>query len=105
MDGVAKLFSEPQPMIQITPQMRILVCIEPIDFRKGVDGLCGVCRRQLEADPFCAPCSFSVTKQRPLCVFLPMTVRGFGCAIRGCRAGVYFNGRRTLESMHSSCSL
>src|SRR5208337_3098357 len=53
MDGVAKLFSEPQPMIQITPQMRILVCIEPIDFRKGVDGLCGVCRRQLEADPFC----------------------------------------------------
>jgi transposase len=40
-------------MIQITPQMRILVCIEPIDFRKGIDGLCGVCRRQLEADPFC----------------------------------------------------
>ena len=35
-------------MIQITPQMRILVCLESIDFRKGIDGLWGVCRRQLE---------------------------------------------------------
>jgi len=27
-------------MIQITPQMHILVAIEPCDFRKGIDGLC-----------------------------------------------------------------
>ena len=40
-------------MIQITPQMRILVCVESIDFRKGIDGLCSVCRRVLGADPFC----------------------------------------------------
>jgi hypothetical protein len=26
-------------MIQITPQMRIMVAIEPCDFRKGIDGL------------------------------------------------------------------
>ena len=26
-------------MIQITPQMRILVAVEPADFRKGIDGL------------------------------------------------------------------
>ena len=26
-------------MIQITPQMRIVVAIEPADFRKGIDGL------------------------------------------------------------------
>ena len=26
-------------MIQITPQMRILVAIEPADFRRGIDGL------------------------------------------------------------------
>ena len=40
-------------MIQITPQMRILVCVESIDFRKGIDGLCSVCRRVLGVDPFC----------------------------------------------------
>jgi transposase len=39
-------------MIQLTPQMRILVAIEPADFRKGIDGLCGLCRRTLASDPF-----------------------------------------------------
>jgi transposase len=38
--------------MQLTPQMRILVCVEPVDFRAGIDGLCGQCRRVLEADPF-----------------------------------------------------
>lgn len=39
-------------MIQITPQMRVLVAVEPVDFRKGIDGLAELCRRQLSADPF-----------------------------------------------------
>ncbi len=40
-------------MIQITPQMRILVAVEPVDFRKGIDGLARVCRQVLQNDPFC----------------------------------------------------
>jgi transposase len=39
-------------MIQITPQMRIMVAIEPCDFRKGIDGLARVCREVLQQDPF-----------------------------------------------------
>jgi hypothetical protein len=39
-------------MIQITPQMRILLAVEPADFRKGIDGLAGLCRQVLESDPF-----------------------------------------------------
>jgi transposase len=39
-------------MIQITPQMRILVAIEPADFRKGIDGLAQVCKEVLKQDPF-----------------------------------------------------
>ena len=39
-------------MIQLTPHMRILVAIEPADFRKGIDGLAALCRRQLTCDPF-----------------------------------------------------
>ncbi len=39
-------------MIQITPHMRILVAVNPIDFRKGIDGLAATCRRLLKADPF-----------------------------------------------------
>jgi hypothetical protein len=39
-------------MIQVTPQMRILVAVEPADFRKGIDGLARVCRDALSSDPF-----------------------------------------------------
>lgn len=39
-------------MIQVTPQMRILVAREAVDFRKGIDGLVGVCRGTLNMDPF-----------------------------------------------------
>ncbi len=40
-------------MIQITPQMRILVAIEPADFRKGIDGLARICREVICIDPCC----------------------------------------------------
>jgi transposase len=39
-------------MIQIAPQMRILVAIEPTDFRRGIDGLARVCKEVLKQDPF-----------------------------------------------------
>ena len=39
-------------MIQITAQMRVLVAIEPADFRCGIDGLARLCRTALETDPF-----------------------------------------------------
>lgn len=39
-------------MLQLTPQMRILVAIEPVDGRKGIDGLAQLCREKLAEDPF-----------------------------------------------------
>jgi transposase len=39
-------------MIQITPQMRILLAVQAVDFRKGIDGLAGICRHILGKDPF-----------------------------------------------------
>ena len=38
-------------MIQITPQMRILLAVAPVDFRRGIDGLAQVCRAALQVDP------------------------------------------------------
>jgi transposase len=38
-------------MIQTTPSMRILAAVEPVDFRRGIDGLAAICRQQLERDP------------------------------------------------------
>jgi hypothetical protein len=39
-------------MLQITPHVRILVAIEPVDLRKGIDGLAQLCREKLREDPF-----------------------------------------------------
>jgi transposase len=39
-------------MIQVTPHMKIMLAVEPVDFRKGIDGLAAVCRKELQADPF-----------------------------------------------------
>jgi transposase len=39
-------------VIQITPQMRILVAIEAVVGRKGIDSLARLCQEKLQADPF-----------------------------------------------------
>ena len=39
-------------MLQITPQMKILVAVEPADFRRGIDGLARLCQEALQHDPF-----------------------------------------------------
>ena len=39
-------------MLQITPQMKILVAVEPVDCRRGIDGLARLCQQALGEDPF-----------------------------------------------------
>ena len=50
-------------MLSIAPQMRILVAVEPADFRKGIDGLAGMCRVRLREDPF-SGCVFVFRNRR-----------------------------------------
>ena len=54
-------------MLQITPQMRILVAIEPADFRRGIDGLAHVCKEVLQQDPF-GGCHFVFRNRRATAV-------------------------------------
>jgi transposase len=39
-------------MLQITPQHRLLLAVESIDFRAGIDRLKSVCHQHLQCDPF-----------------------------------------------------
>lgn len=39
-------------MLQITPQMKIWVARDPVDFRNGIDGLVHLCKATLHQDPF-----------------------------------------------------
>jgi len=54
---------EPSEMIQITPQMRILVAVAAVDFRKGIDGW-PRCAASSSSDPFSGACLFFATGGR-----------------------------------------
>jgi transposase len=54
-------------MIQLTPQSRIFLATEPVDFRKGIDGLGAVCRQRLGDNPLEGPStSFATARARRL---------------------------------------
>ena len=50
-------------MIQITPQMKIVVAIEAVDGRKGIDSLARLCEEKLQTDPF-SGCMFLFRSRR-----------------------------------------
>jgi len=49
---LAACLASDRGMIQITAQMRVLVAIEPVDGRKGIDSLARLCQEKLAEDPF-----------------------------------------------------
>lgn len=94
-------------MIQITPQMRILLATEPVDFRKGIDGLAAVCRNILDKDPFTG-CLFVFTnKKRTSVKILTYDGQGFWLCQKRLSAGRFRwwpersdSKANTLEAYH-----
>lgn len=64
-------------MIQVTPQMRILVAVEPADFRKGIDGMAQLCRAELHTDPFSGVVFVFRNRRRTAVKILVYDGRGF----------------------------
>ena len=72
-------------MLQLTPQMKILVAVEPVDGRKGIDGLAQVCRQKLAEDPFSG------------CVFIFRTRRATSIKILVYDGQGYFYAQKRLS--------
>ncbi|NTV42918.1 MAG: IS66 family insertion sequence element accessory protein TnpB [Syntrophobacteraceae bacterium] len=64
-------------MIQITPHMRILLAVDPVDFRKGIDGLCRLCRTELQSDPFSGTLFVFYNRRRTALRILSYDGQGF----------------------------
>ena len=64
-------------MIQITAHMKILVAVEPVDFRRGIDGLAAVCRQVLEADPMTGTLFVFCSRRRTAVKCLVYDTQGF----------------------------
>jgi transposase len=84
-------------VLQITPQMRILVALEAVDGRKGIDSLVQLCREKLLADPF-SGCLFVFRSRRATSIrVLPTMARGSGLPRSGFPKGDLFGGRADPE--------
>ena len=64
-------------MIQITPHMKILVAVEPVDFRRGIDGLAAVCRQVLDTDPMAGTLFIFISRRRHAIKCLVYDSQGF----------------------------
>ena len=64
-------------MIQLTPHMRIILAVEPADFRKGIDGLSQIAKRVLKSDPFSGYLFVFMNKRRTAIKLLLYDGQGF----------------------------
>ena len=76
-------------MIQITPQMRVLVAVEATDFRRGIDGLAQLCRAGLGADPFTGTVFVFRNKRRTAVKLLVYDGQGFWLCLKRLSAGKF----------------
>jgi len=76
-------------MLALTPQMRILVAVEPVDFRRGIDGLAQVCRTALRSEPFSGALFVFRNRQATAIKVLVYDGQGFWLCLKRLSKGRY----------------
>lgn len=76
-------------MLQLTPQMRVMVAIEPIDGRKGIDSLAQLCRDRLAEDPFSGSVYLFRTRSKTSIMVLLYDGNGFWLAKKRLSKGMF----------------
>lgn len=91
-------------MLAITPQMRILVAVEAVDFRKGIDSLAELCRAKLNADPFSGSVFIFRSRRATSIKILVYTGRDSGWRPNAYRKGAFASGHRvTTQANRCVC--
>ena len=69
-------------MLQIAPQQIILIAIDPVDFRKGIDGLAALCRQRLTEDPFSGKLFVFTNRRRTAIKIIVYDGQGFWLCLK-----------------------
>ena len=85
-------------MLQLTPQMKVMVAVEPIDGRKGIDSLAQLCRDRLAEDPFSGAVFLFRTRSKTSILALLYDGNGFWLAKKRLSKGTF----RWWPGTHSS---
>lgn len=78
-------------MLQITSRHKIFIGIQPIDFRKGIDGIVAVCCRQLQHDPFSGHLFIFRNKRATAIKVLAYDAQGFWLCHKRLSSGTFKN--------------
>ena len=76
-------------MVQVTPEVRVLVAVEAADFRRGIDGLAQLCRASLAADPFSGAVFVFRNRRRTAVKLLVYDGQGYWLAHKRLDRGVF----------------
>jgi len=76
-------------MIAVTPHMRVLVAVEPVDFRKGIDGLACHCRKVLAVNPLSGAVFVFRNRRRTGLRLLVYDGQGFWLAYKRLSSGTF----------------
>jgi transposase len=87
-------------MLNLAPRLRIFVAREPIDFRKGFDGLAGIAREDLKLDPFDGHVFVFLNKRRDRIKLLVWDSNGFLLCYKRLERGTF----QALGEIHSADS-
>lgn len=82
-------------MIQITPHMKILVAVEPVDFRRGIDALAALCRQTLGSDPMSGTLFVFISRRRHAIKCLVYDSQGFWLCQKRLSTGGFTGWPRT----------
>ena len=74
-------------MLQVTPHMRVLVAVEPVDFRRGIDGLACHCRKVLGENPLLGTVFVFRNRRRTALRILVYDGQGFWLCYKRLSAG------------------
>lgn len=69
-------------MLQLTSQQKLLLAVEPVDFRSGIDGLMALCKTKLAADPFSGMVFIFSNRSRTAVKLLMYDSNGFWLAMK-----------------------
>lgn len=64
-------------MLALSPSQRILLAVNAVDFRKGIDGLTGLCRQQLGENPLLGTLFVFTNRRRTALKLLIYDGQGF----------------------------
>jgi hypothetical protein len=71
-------------VISLPPSVRIYLCAQPIDGRRGIDALSAMVRSTLDIDPFCGAAVARVYRSWVVCIAMRCCVTDPGPTHRRC---------------------